>query len=123
MKVLDNSGQAAGVVVVSVGESYGVELANGAAPEIGRHNVLADVDSRSGVASIREHDAAIDEQQLGIGKADQQAVALPDINRRELEFAGVQRGWKRMPEDQGEERQDRGECDRGPATGAAHRVR
>ena len=106
MEIFDDGGQTARVVVVRMGERDHVELANGAAPKIGRHDVFADIEACSGGAAEGKHPAAVDEHQFGIGKADQQAVALPHIDGGELQFAAMDCGREWMPEDQREEQQD-----------------
>jgi len=104
MEVFDNGREAAGVVIMRVGEGYHVDPADGAAPKIRRDHIFADVDARAAVGSEREYTASIDEQELRIGKADQQAVSLSDIDGREFEFARVQGGREWMPEDQAKQR-------------------
>src|ERR1700691_2425576 len=110
MEVLDDGGKAAGVIVVGVRERYDIELADGTAPQIGRHDVLPNVDTSGVVASEREQSAAVDEHQFGIGETDQQAIALSDVDGCEFEIARLDRGRERMPEDQCEEHKYRRQC-------------
>ena len=71
MKILDDGGQAARVVVMSVGQHHYVELANGARPEIRRYDVFADIEARLGGAAEGQDSAAVDQHELGIREGNQ----------------------------------------------------
>ena len=95
VEVFDDGGQPAGVIVVGMRERYNVDFADGAAPEIGRHDILADVDDeKRGVGPKESTPPPSISSSFRIREADQQTIALSDIDRRELEFARVQPAGK-----------------------------
>src|ERR1039457_6831532 len=105
-EVAEDGGHAAHVVGVRVGEGDDVEAAELARPEVGRNDLLADVEGgvictqaagvfgvgggAGGASRVDEHDAAG-------GADDEQRVTLADVDRGDFERVGMDDG-RRRPE-------------------------
>src|SRR5581483_10464630 len=80
VKVVDERGKAADVVVVGVGDDDGVERAHGAVPEVRRDGVRADIEVGRGAAGEGGDGAAVEEEALAVGKDEEETVALADVD-------------------------------------------
>src|SRR5471030_1457595 len=116
VEIGDQGGESADMVVVGVGHGDDVQAAEAAFPEIGRDYIFTDIELRGGPTAKSGDAAAIEEHALAIREDHQQAVALAHVDGRHLQFAGVDFGRERVPEQQ---RQGSGysddRCDAPPA--------
>ena len=79
-------------------------MADGAAPEVGRDHIFTNVHLRLYFGSSEDGEAAaVDEDRLGVGKRQQQAVALAYVDERDFKFALRDMGREGLPVQQDEE--------------------
>ena len=78
-----------------------VETLDGSRPQVGRYDILADIDARLFGASERRDAAGVDQHQRALREADEQAVALADVDGAQLEFAAFDNGREGMDDDDG----------------------
>src|SRR5271168_569710 len=97
MKIFNQGGQTASMVVMSMRQHHHVHRANGPLPKIRRDYILTDIDFGLGVCSVSQESTAIHQHQFSIRKRHQQAVALAYIDGGQLEFSTPYLRWKGMP--------------------------
>ena len=108
MEIAQYGAHAAHVVLMGVRHDDDVEMLDGARPEVGRDDVFADIEARFARAAEGRDSAGIDQHQRPLREADEQAVALADIDRAEFELAVFDYGREGMDHDEGERGGDGG---------------
>src|SRR5437016_2798647 len=92
MKIFKNRAQPSDVVFVRMGQGDYIETPDGAAPQVGRDHILADIElgfagsPRADAWVVRPHSeggdsAAIHEHQLAVGKRNEDAITLAYVDR------------------------------------------
>ena len=91
------------VVLVSMRKRHDVQTADRAAPEVGRHHILTDIQLRLGATAECGDAAAIHQHQLPVGKRDENRVALAHIDRRDLQHTCRDMSGEWRPEQNGQQ--------------------
>jgi hypothetical protein len=93
VEIFEDGGETSGVIGVGVGGDDDVEAADTPAPEIGGDDVFAGIEAGTTlVSSILEDASPIDEHFRAVGKEEEEAVALADIDGGEFEKVARDRG-------------------------------
>jgi hypothetical protein len=91
------------VILMRVGEGYGVEAPNAARPQHGRNNIFANVEIR--VWRRAHNSPRIHQKGVAVGRDDEQGITLADVDRCDFELTGAARDRARNDEDDASEQE------------------